>query len=167
VVTLSETEESPSSAAEIEAWQNVWGMPGYKAVGKKLFTSKAGKKTQDYNVFTVKGTDDEGKAIGLTDAMTLSLKVTTAGAVTATMAYDTGKTTKDPKTKKTVPVYYKPTCSTAVIPTSSADAEPFTGNMYLYFAPSKDTFGGWSGKIAVALMDGESGVVMTVAIGAE
>ena len=80
--------------------------------------------------------------------MTLSLKVTTAGAVTATMTYDTGKTTKDKKTKKTVKVYYKPTCSTAVIPTSVADADLFSGVVFLYFAPS--TANNFPGYIACA-----------------
>ena len=120
----------------VQAWQNLWGTAAYKAIGKALFSSKSGKKTLAYKVFTIKGTSDGGKEIGLADEMTLSLKVTTAGAVTATMTYDTGKTTKDKKTKKTVKVYYKPTCSTAVIPTSVADADPFSGVVFLYFAPS-------------------------------
>ena len=162
VAKMTETGGSPSSATEIMAWQNVWGMAGYKALGKKLFSTKSGKKTLAYRTFTIKGTDEAGKGIGLTDAMTLSMKVTTAGAVTATLAYDTGK--KDKKTKKTI--YCKPTCSTVLIPTSAADAEPFTGNMYLHFAPSKDVFGGWSEKIAVTLTIVESGVVMDVALGA-
>ena len=73
---------------------------------------------------------------GLVYFAALSLKVTTAGAVTATMTYDTGKTKKDSKTKKMVKVYYKPTCSTVVIPTSAADVKPFEGHAFLYFAPS-------------------------------
>ena len=48
--------------------------------------------------------------------MTLSLKVTPAGAVTATLTFDTGKTKKGKK------VYWKPTCTTVVIPVSAADA---------------------------------------------
>ena len=76
----------------------------------------------------------------------LSLKITAAGAVTATLTYDTGKTAKDKKTKKTVPVYYKPTCATVVIPTSSADAETFTGYVPLFFAPSPaNGFEGFAG----------------------
>ncbi len=67
---------------------------------------------------------------------TLSLKVTPNGAVAATLSFDTGKTKKDAKTKKTVKVIYKATCNTVVIPTSPADADPFTGEVYLYFAPS-------------------------------
>ena len=53
-----------------------------------------------------------------------------SGAVTAKLTYDTGKK------KKGKAVIYKPTCSTVVIPTSSADAEPFRGEISLYFAPS-------------------------------
>ena len=65
-----------------------------------------------------------------------SFKITTAGAVTATLTYDTGKTTTDKKTKKTVKVYYKPTCTTVVIPTSVPDAETFTGRVPLFLPPS-------------------------------
>ena len=73
--------------------------------------------------------------------------MTPNGAVTATLTYDTGKKKKDPKTKKKVPVYYKPTCSTVVIPTSLPDATHFAGDVYLFFAPSAGNnfpgFGGW------------------------
>ena len=80
----------------------------------------------------------------------LSLKVTPNGAVTATLTYDTGKTKKDPKTKKMVSVYYKPTCSTVVIPTTPADADPFEGEVPLYFAPSTaNGFEGFAGSVAV------------------
>ena len=159
VARLEEAARSPSgpyqSAAEIKAWQNLWGST-YKAVGKKLFTTKSGKKTLAYKTFTVdvytndvgeavfiqKG--DEGDKTGLTCFVSLSLKVTTAGAVTATLTYDTGK--KDKKTKKVV--YYKPTCSTVVIPTSAVDAETFTGEVPLYFAPSpKNNFPGFAGAV--------------------
>ena len=155
---------SRPGATEIEAWQNLWGST-YKAVGKKLFTSKSGKKTLGYKVFAYEVyTNETGKVYfkdqdgniwdadagrlgeaalpgdgdktGLTYFINLSLKVTTAGAVTATLTFDTGKTTKDKKTKKMVPVYYKPTCATVVIPTSAADADSFTGFVPLYFAPS-------------------------------
>ncbi len=144
VATMTETGGSQLVATEIEAWQNLWGRADYKAVGKKLFTTKSGKKTLAYRTFTVDVyTNDVGEAAfiqkgadvdktGLTYFITLSLKVTTAGAVTATLTYDTGK--KDKKTKKAV--YYKPTCSTVVIPTSAADADQFTCEVPLYFAPS-------------------------------
>ena len=145
----------------LEAWQNLWGQAGYKALGKKLFSTKSGKKTLAYRTFTVDGASEEGAAIGLTEAMTLSLKVTTAGAVTATLTYDTGRTKKDPKTKKTVKVVYKATCQTAVVPTSAADAETFTGEVPLFFAPSAaNGFGGWGEIVAVTLADdGQSAAV--------
>ena len=74
----------------------------------------------------------------LPEGTTLSLKVTPAGAVTATLTYDTGKT------KKGKPVYYKPSCSTVVMPRSAADPATFVGAVYMYFAPSKGNnfFGG-------------------------
>ena len=117
-----------SSATTVNAWQNLWGST-YKALGKQLFYTS---KKNPYKVFTVNGDSELGVGIGLRTGDTLSLKVTTAGAVTATLTYDTGK--KDKKTKKAV--YYKPTCSTVVIPTSAVDADPFTGEAPLYFAPS-------------------------------
>ena len=130
VATLSETDGS-----SVVAWQNRWGST-YKAVGTRLFTTKSGKKTLAYKTFTIKGTTEEGAAIGLMASETLSLKVTPNGAVAATLSFDTGKTKKDAKTKKTVKVIYKATCNTVVTPTSPADADPFTGEVYLYFAPS-------------------------------
>ncbi len=88
--------------------------------------------------------------VPLPEGATLSLKVTTAGAVTATLSYDTGKTKKDPKTKKTVKVIYKATCQSVVVPQVAADAEPFVGEVPLYFAPSSaNGFGGFAGSVAV------------------
>ena len=151
---------SPHQGSEVEAWQNLWGST-YKAVGKALFTTKSGKKTLAYKTFEVdvytnavgevtfiKKSVDNVEKTGLTCFATLSLKVTTAGAVTATLTFDTGKTKKDPKTKRTVKVYYKPTCQTVVIPTVAADAEPFMGEVHLFFAPSPaNNFPGWSGVV--------------------
>ena len=157
-------------STEVEAWQNLWGST-YKAVGKALFTSKSGKKTLAYKTFKVEiytnetgacyfkhgdgvmmdaegGRLGEAALPGLRYFAALSLKVTTAGAVTATLTFDTGKTKKDPKTKKTVKVYYKPTCATVVIPTSAVDADPFTGEVHLFFAPSPgNNFPGWNGGV--------------------
>ena len=88
--------------------------------------------------------------VPLPEGATLSLKVTPSGAVTATLALDTGKTKKDPKTKKTVPVYYKPKCQSVVVPQVAADAEPFAGEVPLYFAPSAaNGFEGFAGSVAV------------------
>ena len=123
------------------AWQNLWGST-YKALGKKLFSSKSGKKTLAYRTFAIKSTDPAGVAMGLLPTETLSLKVTTAGAVTATMSFDTGKRSKGKA------VIYKATCSTVVIPLTEPDAPAaeFKGEAHLYFAPStKNNFTGFVG----------------------
>ena len=151
VATLEEVDGST-----VEAWQNLWGQAGYKALGKRLFSTKSGKNTLAYKTFVydvctnelgqVLYVTGESDKTGLTHMLTLSLKVTTAGAVTATMSFDTGKTKKDAKTKKTVKVVYKATCSTVVIPLSAADNEEFEGEVYLYFAPSPaNHFPGFAG----------------------
>ena len=110
----------------VYAWQNLWGTT-YKAVGRRLFYTSSKKP---YKVFTIKGTDAAGAAMGLTEAMTLSLKVTPAGAVTATMSFDTGKKSKGKA------VIYKTTCATVVVPQTPAAAAEFGGVAYLYFVPS-------------------------------
>jgi hypothetical protein len=139
--TLTETDATgrvPPESTEINAWQNLWGST-YKSVGKKLFYTS---KKKQYKTFTVDVyTNDVGAATfiqkgddvdktGLTYFINLSLKITTAGAVTATLTYDTGKK------KKGKAVIYKPTCSTVVIPTAAPNADPFTGEVPLYFTPS-------------------------------
>ena len=152
--------EDGEAGTAIEAWQNLWGRADYKALGKRLFTSTSGKKTLNYTTFNVEVcTNDLGQVYyvkagndktGLTRFVALSLTVTTAGAVTATMTFDTGKTKKDPKTKKTVKVYYKSTCSTVVVPLVAADAETFAGEVPLYFAPSAgNRFEGFAGSVVV------------------
>ena len=79
-------------------------------------------------------------AMGLLPTETLSLKVTTAGAVTATMSFDTGTKSKGKA------MIYKPTCATVVIPLSAADAEEFEGEAILFFAPSPaNNFPGFAG----------------------
>ena len=112
MVIMEETEGST-----VGAWQNLWGRSDYKAVGRKYFYTSS---KQQYRTFTIKGTSEAGEAMGMLPTETLSLKVTPAGAVTATMTFNA----------------YKPTCSTVVIPTSEADAPSFTGVTFLYFAPS-------------------------------
>ena len=135
MATLEEVDGST-----VEAWQNLWGQADYKALGKQLFSTKSGKKTLAYRTFTIKGTDDVGAEMGLTDAMSLSLKVTPAGVVTATMSFDTGTKSKGKA------VIYKPTCATVVIPLSAADAEEFEGEVFLFFAPSPaNGFPGFAG----------------------
>ena len=51
-------------------------------------------------------------------------------------SFDTGRTEKDPKTKKTVKVIYKATCSSVVLPETPPGADDFSGGAFLYFAPS-------------------------------
>ena len=137
--------------AMVKAWQNLWARANYKALGKKLFYIS---KTKPYRTFSVKVyKDDEGQFYFADESndtyfAALSLKVTPIGAVVATMSFDTGKTKKDSKTKKTVKVIYKPTCVTVVIPTSEATADPFTGEAFLYFAPSPgNNFPGFVGVV--------------------
>ncbi len=147
LATLTETGGSQSSATEITAYQNLWGST-YKEVGKKLFTTKSKKKTLAYKTFTIKGTDEDGVQLGLGEGDTLTLKITTKGVVTATYKFDTGRTAKNKKTKKVEPVYYSAKCSTVVIPTSAPDAEEFTGEVILYFAPNEKN--GFQGYISCA-----------------
>ena len=135
------TLEEVGVGSTVHARQNLWGST-YKALGKTLFSSKSGKKTLAYKTFSIKSTDPAGAAMGLLPTETLSLKVTTAGAVTATMSFDTGKRSKGKA------VVYKATCSTVVIPLTTPDAKAaeFKGIVYLYFAPStKNSFTGFAG----------------------
>ena len=105
--------------AHFEGFQNLWGSK-YKPVGRKLFYTSAKKQ---YKIFSTT-LDVAGQSCPV------SVKITSAGAVTATLTYDTGK-----KSRGKV-VYYKPTCSTVVKPTSDPDPDSFTGLIQLYFAPS-------------------------------
>ena len=103
------------------ACQNLWGST-YKNVGAKLFVSGKNK----YKVFK------ENVVVGGNNCV-LAVKVTTAGKATVTLTYDTGNKTKTGK-----PVYYKPSCSTVVLPDEAPDLKAFTGSVYMYFAPSAD-----------------------------
>ena len=137
------TLEEVGVGSKVHARQNLWGST-YKALGKTLFSSKSGKKTLAYKTFSIKSTDPAGAAMGLLPTETLSLKVTTAGAVTATMSFDTGKRSKGKA------VVYKATCSTVVIPLTEPDAPAaeFKGEAHLYFAPStKNNFTGFVGAV--------------------
>ena len=116
-----------------EGMQDLWGST-YKTVGAKVFytSSKAKYKVFAYTV----GVGGQSCA--------LSVKVTTAGKATATLTYDTGKTSKGK------PVYYKPTCSTVVNQMSAPDPATFSGVVYMYFAPSAgNNFPGWAGSADV------------------
>ena len=122
-----------AGGSTVHAWQNLWGSK-YKVIGKKLFFTS---KKKQYRTFTIKGASEIGVGMGMLPAETLSLKVTPAGAVTATMSFDTGKKSKGKA------VIYKATCSTVVIPLTPADAAEFDGLSYLFFAPSpKNSFPG-------------------------
>ena len=98
--------------------QDLWGST-YKKVGAKVFVT--GKKK--FHVYEKLETVNGKECI-------LSLKVTTAGKVTATIKYDTGKKKNGKK------VYYKPSCSTVVWPITAANPTGFEGFVYVYFAPS-------------------------------
>ena len=104
----------------------------YTATVTAKYSKKAKYKVYKYTV------DVDGKSCAL------SVKVTPNGKATATLTYDTGKKSKG----KTV--YYKPTCSTVVIPHTSPDYynqyKQFHGEVDLYFAPSAgNNFPGWGG----------------------
>ena len=120
--------------AHYDGFQNLWTSK-YKQVGRALFYTSSKKQ---YKTFT-QSWDIGGQTCPL------SLKITSTGAVTATLTYDTGKKSKGK------PVYYKPTCSTVVKPTSDADPNTFTGHIQLYFAPSSgNNFPGWTEVITVS-----------------
>ena len=110
--TLTETDATgrvpPEGATEIEAWQNIWGTATYKKVGQALFYTSAKNPSKTWASVA---------AEGLGEYDTLTLKVTSAGAVTATYKFFKG--TFDAKTKK--PQYATYTCTTVVLPTK---AEP-------------------------------------------
>ena len=121
---------SESGGSYVEAYQNLWGQTAYKNVGKKLFSSKSGKKTLAYKSWS----SVEADGLGVYD--TLSMKVTTAGAVTATYKYFNG--TFD---KKGAPQYATYTCSTTFVPTTPADVgvEAFTGLAHVFLPPVAST----------------------------
>ena len=113
-------EEGPEPV-DVVAWQNLWGSK-YKAIGNALFYTSAKKLYKEWPSVAAEG-------LGEYDA--LSMKVTTAGAVTATLKHFKG--TFDAKTKK--PQYETYTCTTTLIPLTSpeAGAETFTGGVPVFF----------------------------------
>ena len=130
----------------VSTWQDLWGTD-YKKIGQKVFYTS---KKVPYKTFSFKGTTEAGAAIGLSPETSLSLKVKPNGTVTATLSFDTGKTKRDPKTKKMVKVVYKATCSSLVIPDTPPTAEAFRGGVYLYFAPSAAN--GFPGFMALVML---------------
>jgi hypothetical protein len=118
----------------IEAWQNRWG-GDYKAVGTELFwtSAKVPSKTWASVDAVGRGTYD-----------TLSLTVTSAGAVTAKYRFFSGLFDA-----KGNPLYVTYSCATAMIPTSPADAASFTGYAPVYLPPVADTgFPGFLAEVA-------------------
>ena len=135
-----------SGGSMVSTWQDLWGTD-YKKIGQKVFYTS---KKVPYKTFSFKGTTEAGAAIGLSPETSLSLKVKPNGTVTATLSFDTGKTKRDPKTKKMVKVVYKATCSSLVIPDTPPTAEAFRGGVYLYFAPSAAN--GFPGFMALVML---------------
>ena len=105
---------------EIVAWQNLWGSE-YKAIGNALFYTSAKKLYREWS--SVETSD-------LGEYDTLSVKVTTAGAVTATLKHFKG--TFDAKKK---PQYATYACSSTMIPNTLAElgADAFTGTVPVFF----------------------------------
>ena len=125
--------------ATVEAWQNLWGQAGYKALGNALFSTKSGKKTLAYRTWAGIAAD----GIGVDDA--LSAKVTTSGAVTATYRFFKG--TFDKKGK---PQYAAYTCATTLIALSPADAgaDAFEAAAFVVFPPVPSAgFPGYSAEL--------------------
>ena len=135
------------SGATLTAWQNLWGTATYKKVGQALFWTSAKNPSKSWPRVAADG-------LGTYD--TLTLKVTSAGAVTATYKFFKG--TFDAKTKK--PQYATYTCTTVVLPTKAEPAaeegaEPllpsqwFEGTVQLFFPPVAATgFPGYVGSVA-------------------
>lgn len=131
-------EGEESESVGFIAHQNTWA-GAYKALGKSLFyqSSKVQYRTYAYTVETCSV---------LTEREKLSLKITAAGVVTATLVHPTGKV--DKKTKKEI--VYKATWSTTLVPQTSPEdgVEGFRGVVHLYFpASSANGFEGLAGTL--------------------
>ena len=137
--------DPPETPTTLTAWQNLWGTAAYKKVGQALFWTSAKNPSKTWPSVA---------AEGLGEYDTLSLKVTSAGAVTA--MYKFFKGTFDAKTK--APQYATYTCTTVVLPTAAEPAaeegaEPllpgewFEGTVQLFFPPVAATgFPGYVGQ---------------------
>ncbi len=122
----------------------------YKALGRTLFYTSKKKK---FRTFKIAGGSESGAAIGLSAAETLTLKITPSGDVTAAMAFDTGRTTKNKKTGKKEKVIYTATNQTVLMPVGvyatddddrfakfgfpSAPAGSLVAVAGIYFAPNE------------------------------
>ena len=122
----------------VTCYQNFWKTK-YKTLGQKLFYTSKKKPYKTVTKTVIVGEGDQAQNCKV------SLKITPAGVVTATLTYNTGKK------KKGKVVYYKPTCSTVVDPypdTDPNDPAAFNGLILLYFAPSAgNNFPGCSSNI--------------------
>ena len=124
----------------LESWQNRWSVT-YKDVGLALFWTSEKIPSKTWASVAADG-------LGTYD--TLSLKVTSAGAATATYKYFTGAFDKSTK----APQYATYTCSTALIPTSPADVDAFTGYAPIYLPPVAATgFPGFIAEVAYPFAD--------------
>ena len=133
------------AATTLTAYQNIWSAATYKKVGQALFYTSAKNPSKTWASVAAEGLGEYDK---------LSLKVTSAGAVTATYKFFKG--TFDAKTK--APQYATYTCTTVVLPTTAEPAaeegaEPllpgewFEGTVQLFFPPVAATgFPGYVGQ---------------------
>ena len=123
-LTLSEADTYISAA------QNFLKLPAYKDA-RFAFVKNHVVKDRD---FVYVGGTAEGDMVGLpAKATKLSVKISSTGVVTAALVYNTGKK------KKGKVVYYKPTCSTFLLPAKKEEPptmEKVTGYAYIYFPPS-------------------------------
>lgn len=106
----------------IDAWQSMWGQSKFKS-----FANKRMKNTVLAAV---------GESFGLAEGEKISFKFKTSGSVAVTGRFVTG-------TKKSAPVYYKPSSSATLVTTTLPGAD-FQGWVFVYFAPSaKSRFNGY------------------------
>jgi uncharacterized repeat protein (TIGR02543 family) len=108
----------------------------YAAFKKLFYTSKK----KQFRTYKIAGGSANGNAMGLDPTETLTLKIKPSGDVTAVMAFDTGRTTKNKKTGKMEKVIYKATCTAILIPIKSEEDGSTKTAVYLYFAPN-ETYG--------------------------
>ena len=128
---LPDGAEAP--AAGFDAWQNRWASD-YAAVGKALFWTSAKVPSKTW---------ESVAADGLGEYDTLSLTVASSGAVTAKYKYFKG--TFDAKTGARQYATYSR--ATAIIPTSPADAESFTGYVPVVFPADAAGFPGFAAEV--------------------
>ena len=128
------TAEENGGDVSIETWQNRWG-GDYKAVGAALFWTSAKDPSKTW-------ASVEAAGRGTYD--TLSMTVSSSGAVTAKYKFFKGTSDADG-----APQFATYTCATAMIPTSPADPQSFTGYVPIYLPPVAATgFPGFCAEVA-------------------